>query len=60
METGKFVVPLGKAIQADLTKKEEELATQAGFKRLQRPPVPRRHRDEKDLEDDVIFFQYGG
>lgn len=25
---------------------------------MSEPPVPRRHRDEQDTEDDVIFYTY--
>eukprot|EP00598_Pedospumella_elongata_P001843 CAMPEP_0184974752 /NCGR_PEP_ID=MMETSP1098-20130426/6140_1 /TAXON_ID=89044 /ORGANISM="Spumella elongata, Strain CCAP 955/1" /LENGTH=593 /DNA_ID=CAMNT_0027497375 /DNA_START=40 /DNA_END=1821 /DNA_ORIENTATION=- len=55
VETAKHLVPLKKDVQVALCAKEEELAGKIGLKRIS-APVPRRRRDELDLEDDVIFF----
>lgn len=57
VETGKFVVPLNQQLIEELTKKEVELATALHWTQTKTPLVPRRRRDELDLEDDVIFFQ---
>jgi hypothetical protein len=55
IETAKFMVPLSKKQQAEFNRKEVEFAVSHGWTRIP-PPVPRRCRDELDLEDDVIFF----
>ncbi|KAJ1431636.1 hypothetical protein B484DRAFT_395391 [Ochromonadaceae sp. CCMP2298] len=58
VETAKFLVPLGRDVKAAMTLKEQELAAELGFRCIP-PPVPRRRRDEKDFEDDVVFFTRG-
>lgn len=55
IETAKFMVPLSIKQQAEFNRKEVEFAVSHGWTRIP-PPVPRRRRDEFDLEDDVIFF----
>lgn len=55
IETAKFIVPLSKKEQGEFNRKEEDFAASRGWKKIP-PPVPRRRRDELDLEDDVVFF----
>ena len=55
IETAKFIVPLSKKQQEEFNRKEEEFAVSHGWNKIP-PPVPRRRRDEFDLEDDVVFF----
>ena len=55
IETAKFIVPLSKKQQEEFNRKEEEFAASHGWNKIP-PPVPRRRRDEFDLEDDVVFF----
>ena len=56
VETAKFLVPLAPKVQVEFSKKEEEYAHQHGWNKIQPPPVFRRHRDENDKEDDVMFY----
>ena len=56
IETAKFLVPLAPKVQVEFSKKEEEYANQQGWNKIKPPPVFRRHRDENDHEDDVMFY----
>jgi Domain of unknown function (DUF4471) len=60
VETAKFLVPLSKQVQEEFNKKIDEYAQKQQWKKAtdkgRCPPVPRRRRDEKDLEDDVFFY----
>lgn len=57
VETAKFLVPLTMDQKTEFVAKEEAFAAKHNWTRMGAPPVPRRRRDEKDLEDDVIFFR---
>ena len=56
VETGKFMVPLHKEAKVEFVQKEVEYVCAGGKLSLIDAPVPRRRRDEQDMEDDVIFF----
>jgi hypothetical protein len=56
LESAKFVVPLNKEQKAEFTSKVREFSAARGWAAIV-PPVARRHRDELDLEDDVLFFR---
>ena len=56
IETAKFLVPLSKKQQKEFNLKEEEYASINGWTKIP-SPVPRRRRDELDLEEDVVFYQ---
>ena len=56
VETAKFLVPLAPKVQAEFSKKEEEYASKQGWNKIKPTPVFRRHRDENDQEDDVMFY----
>jgi len=57
VETAKFLVPLTKDQKTEFAAKEETFAAKHNWTRMAAPPVPRRRRDEQDLEDDVVFFR---
>eukprot|EP01039_Chlorochromonas_danica_P005549 gene5549-6111_t len=57
METAKFLVPFAQKTKTQVASKIEELATSINLERIEESPVLRRRRDERDLEDDVLFFK---
>lgn len=59
VETAKFLVPLTRDQKTEFAAKEETFAAKHNWTRMVAPPVPRRRRDEQDLEDDVVFFRVG-
>lgn len=57
VETAKFLVSIKTDVKRDFVAKIEEYAGKKNWRKLPEPPVYRRHRDEDDKEDDVVFFQ---
>lgn len=56
VETAKYLVPLGTDVKREFAQKIEEFACQRQ-QMVKCQPVLRRHRDESDTEDDVLFFR---
>ena len=57
IESAKFIVPLSNAQKKEFTAKEQTFCAGHGWTKVMAPPVPRRHRDELDAEDDVLFYK---
>jgi len=58
VETGKYLVSVSKDVQAEVAKKEVELAVKAGLIQVTAgAPIASRKRDALDTEEELLFFR---